>query len=135
MSTERELPLWEVFVRSRRGLSHNHAGSVHAADAVMALRKKQIESMGGFEALADYLADDYQIGNRIARSGSRIDISPVVVECRSATVPWKDAWAHQKRWARTIRVSPHRNHRSCFRAPKRSAGVRGRGARRRHRRT
>jgi ring-1,2-phenylacetyl-CoA epoxidase subunit PaaB len=38
VSTERELPLWEVFVRSRRGLSHNHAGSLHAADAAMALR-------------------------------------------------------------------------------------------------
>jgi ring-1,2-phenylacetyl-CoA epoxidase subunit PaaB len=31
-------PLWEVFVRSRRGLSHIHAGSVHAPDAQMALR-------------------------------------------------------------------------------------------------
>jgi ring-1,2-phenylacetyl-CoA epoxidase subunit PaaB len=31
-------PLWEVFVRSRRGLSHNHVGSLHAADAEMALR-------------------------------------------------------------------------------------------------
>ncbi|MFC5179035.1 1,2-phenylacetyl-CoA epoxidase subunit PaaB [Nocardioides taihuensis] len=31
-------PLWEVFVRSRRGLSHVHAGSLHAPDAEMALR-------------------------------------------------------------------------------------------------
>jgi ring-1,2-phenylacetyl-CoA epoxidase subunit PaaB len=31
-------PLWEVFVRSRRGLSHTHAGSLHAPDAHMALR-------------------------------------------------------------------------------------------------
>jgi ring-1,2-phenylacetyl-CoA epoxidase subunit PaaB len=31
-------PLWEVFVRSRRGLSHSHAGSLHAPDAEMALR-------------------------------------------------------------------------------------------------
>jgi ring-1,2-phenylacetyl-CoA epoxidase subunit PaaB len=31
-------PLWEVFVRPRRGLSHNHVGSLHAADATMALR-------------------------------------------------------------------------------------------------
>ncbi|MDN5895544.1 MAG: 1,2-phenylacetyl-CoA epoxidase subunit B [Nocardioides sp.] len=35
MTTE---PLWEVFIRSRRGLSHVHAGSLHAADAEMALR-------------------------------------------------------------------------------------------------
>jgi ring-1,2-phenylacetyl-CoA epoxidase subunit PaaB len=34
----RDWPLWEVFIRSRRGLSHIHAGSVHAPDADMALR-------------------------------------------------------------------------------------------------
>ena len=34
----RRWPLWEVFVRSRRGLSHTHVGSLHAADAEMALR-------------------------------------------------------------------------------------------------
>ena len=38
MSGSAQLPLWEVFVRSRRGLSHTHAGSIHAADAAMALR-------------------------------------------------------------------------------------------------
>ncbi len=31
-------PLWEVFVRSKRGLSHSHSGSLHAPDATMALR-------------------------------------------------------------------------------------------------
>lgn len=38
MSDTHTWPLWEVFVRSRRGLSHNHVGSLHAADAAMALR-------------------------------------------------------------------------------------------------
>ncbi|GAA0313327.1 1,2-phenylacetyl-CoA epoxidase subunit B [Sphingomonas oligophenolica] len=33
----RELPLWEVFVRAKHGLSHRHVGSVHAADARMAI--------------------------------------------------------------------------------------------------
>ncbi len=37
-SKETPWPLWEVFVRSSRGLSHVHAGSLHAPDAVMALR-------------------------------------------------------------------------------------------------
>ncbi|MCV0397504.1 MAG: 1,2-phenylacetyl-CoA epoxidase subunit B [Rhizobiaceae bacterium] len=32
------LPLWEVFIRPRNGLSHKHCGSVHAADEVMALQ-------------------------------------------------------------------------------------------------
>ena len=36
MSTE--WPLWEVFMRARGGLSHKHAGSVHAPDAELALR-------------------------------------------------------------------------------------------------
>ncbi len=36
--TEAHTPLWEVFLRSRTGLSHRHVGSVHAADAVMALQ-------------------------------------------------------------------------------------------------
>jgi ring-1,2-phenylacetyl-CoA epoxidase subunit PaaB len=36
--TTDSMPLWEVFVRGRRGLSHVHAGSLHAADAEMALR-------------------------------------------------------------------------------------------------
>ncbi|MEX2479624.1 MAG: 1,2-phenylacetyl-CoA epoxidase subunit PaaB [Gammaproteobacteria bacterium] len=35
--TTRHLPLWEVFVRSRRGLDHKHVGSLHAADAEQAL--------------------------------------------------------------------------------------------------
>ncbi|MDH3248260.1 MAG: 1,2-phenylacetyl-CoA epoxidase subunit B [Acidimicrobiia bacterium] len=31
-------PLWEVFIRQRRGLSHTHAGSIHAPDAEIALQ-------------------------------------------------------------------------------------------------
>jgi ring-1,2-phenylacetyl-CoA epoxidase subunit PaaB len=38
MMAETAFPLWEVFIRSRNGLSHRHVGSVHAADATMALR-------------------------------------------------------------------------------------------------
>jgi ring-1,2-phenylacetyl-CoA epoxidase subunit PaaB len=37
-SSERSWPLWEVFVRGKRGLSHVHVGSLHAPDATMALR-------------------------------------------------------------------------------------------------
>jgi ring-1,2-phenylacetyl-CoA epoxidase subunit PaaB len=35
--TSRDFPLWEVFVRARNGLNHKHVGSVHAADARMAI--------------------------------------------------------------------------------------------------
>lgn len=33
----RDWPLWEVFIRSKQGLDHKHVGSLHAADATMAL--------------------------------------------------------------------------------------------------
>lgn len=36
--TEPLMPLWEVFIRPRNGLHHKHAGSIHAADAEMALQ-------------------------------------------------------------------------------------------------
>ena len=35
--TEQPTPLWEVFIRPRNGLTHRHVGSVHAADATLAL--------------------------------------------------------------------------------------------------
>jgi ring-1,2-phenylacetyl-CoA epoxidase subunit PaaB len=35
---QREWPLWEIFVRAKRGLTHNHVGSLHAPDAAMAVR-------------------------------------------------------------------------------------------------
>ena len=37
-STQHEWPLWEVFIRSRQGLGHKHAGSLHATDAEMAIQ-------------------------------------------------------------------------------------------------
>jgi ceramide glucosyltransferase len=76
-----------------------------AMGAVMVTTKGALDKIDAFASLADYLADDYQLGNKIARSGGRIVICPVVVECHSATLGWKDVWAHQVRWARTIRVS------------------------------
>jgi ceramide glucosyltransferase len=75
-----------------------------ALGAVMALRRKQLQETGGFAALADCLADDYQLGKRIARHGHRIVLCPVVVECWSEPMGWRAVWKHQLRWARTIRV-------------------------------
>lgn len=36
-SNETAWPLWEIFIRSKQGLDHKHAGSLHAADAAMAM--------------------------------------------------------------------------------------------------
>ena len=75
-----------------------------ALGAVMATPRRCLEEIGGFKALADCLADDYQLGHRIARRGYGIELSPVVVECWSEPMGWSAVWKHQLRWARTVRV-------------------------------
>jgi ceramide glucosyltransferase len=75
-----------------------------ALGAVMATRRQNLTEIGGFTALVDCLADDYQLGNRIARKGHRIALCPVVVECWDPPMMWRAVWKHQLRWARTVRV-------------------------------
>ena len=75
-----------------------------ALGAVMLVRRGPLEEIGGFKSLADCLADDYQLGNRISRNGHRILLSPIVVECWDPPMGWRAVWKHQLRWARTIRV-------------------------------
>lgn len=75
-----------------------------ALGAVMATTRTHLDQIGGFAALVDHLADDYQLGHQIARNGARIALCPVVVECRSEPMSWREVWRHQLRWARTIRV-------------------------------
>jgi len=75
-----------------------------ALGAAILVRRKALEEIGGFAALANCLADDYQLGRRVAGKGHRIALCPVVVECWEAPQDWAQVWKHQLRWARTIRV-------------------------------
>ena len=75
-----------------------------ALGAVMATTRQQLQAIGGFNALVDFLADDYQLGNRIAKRGGRVVLSPVVVECWDSPKNWSEVWRHQLRWARTVRA-------------------------------
>jgi len=76
-----------------------------ALGAAMITTRSRLRQIGAFESLVNYLADDYQLGNQIARANGEIVLSPIVVECRSAPMTARDVWDHQLRWARTIRVS------------------------------
>jgi ceramide glucosyltransferase len=73
--------------------------------STLAFRRGDLESIGGFKSIADYIADDYQLGARIHRLGRRNLISRVVVSTRVAAGSWSGAYQHQLRWARTIRLS------------------------------
>ena len=75
-----------------------------ALGAAILMRQNALAEIGGFQSLADCLADDYQLGHRIAKNGHRIALCPVVAECWDEPKSWCDVWKHQLRWARTIRV-------------------------------
>jgi ceramide glucosyltransferase len=72
--------------------------------AVMATTRVRLERIGGFAALLDYLADDYQLGHKITEQGGKIVLCPIVAECWAPPMNWKEVWTHQLRWARTIRT-------------------------------
>ncbi|MBM3734572.1 MAG: glycosyltransferase [Acidobacteria bacterium] len=73
--------------------------------STLVFRRRDLEAIGGFEALADYIADDYQLAKRITGLGLRVHLSRTVVETSLQGETWAEVWAHQLRWNRTIRVS------------------------------
>lgn len=80
-------------------------GLTFALGASMAVRRDALLAVGGLEALAGYLADDYQLGNRIQRAGWRIALDPCFVESVVKAENLKTVLFRQLRWARTMRVS------------------------------
>lgn len=76
-----------------------------ALGSTMALRVADLKSIGGFAAIREYLADDYQLGARVAGLGKYVALSGSVVETNLGAGSWADVWKHQVRWSRTIRVS------------------------------
>jgi ceramide glucosyltransferase len=73
--------------------------------STLCFRALDLERIGGFEAVADFIADDYQLSKRINGLGLRCHLSEVVVETHLSHPTWREVWQHQVRWARTIRVS------------------------------
>ena len=73
--------------------------------STLAFRRSDLQAIGGFEAVVDYLADDYEIGKRIAALGRKVELSDVVVETFLPTYTMAGFFDHQLRWARTIRDS------------------------------
>ena len=76
-----------------------------ALGSTMVFRAESLRQIGGFEAIASYVADDYQLGRGITGLGLRVVFAPVVVETGLGSESWAQAWRHQLRWSRTIRVS------------------------------
>lgn len=85
-------------------LAHALGSSDFAFGATIALRREVLEAMGGFEAIASHLADDYELGARSRALGFRTVLSPYFVETTVNEARFSDLIWHQLRWLRTIRV-------------------------------
>ena len=81
-------------------------GGLHfGLGSTLVFRRRELQAIGGFEAIVDYLADDYELGRRIAGLGLKVVLSNAVVETHLPAYDFVGFFSHQLRWARTIRTS------------------------------
>lgn len=80
-------------------------GMRFALGATVAVRAKDLAAIGGFASIGDYLADDYQIGLRMAEHGLDVRLSHEVVDTVLGPTSFAQQWSREVRWARTTRVS------------------------------
>ena len=76
----------------------------HAFGATIACRRDTLRSIGGFEAIADQLADDYMLGWLVSGLGLRVVLVPYVVENVVTERNLRTLLVHELRWARTFRT-------------------------------
>lgn len=78
-------------------------GLRYGLGSTLAVSREALEHIGGFEALVDHLADDYELGERIFKAGYRVALSAEVVETSVPAYTWSGFCDHQLRWLRTVR--------------------------------
>ena len=71
--------------------------------STLAFRRADLERIGGFKVIVDFLADDYELGRRIVGPCLKVQLSDVVVETHLPAYDLRGFWAHQLRWARGLR--------------------------------
>ena len=71
--------------------------------STLAFRRPALQAIGGFESFVDYLADDYELANRISALGLRVHLSELVVQTSLPAYSLRGFLGHQLRWARGVR--------------------------------
>lgn len=71
--------------------------------STIALRRETLVAIGGFDRFANVLADDYAIGQAIAKTGLRVTVPPILLVHACAEDGARALWRHELRWAATIR--------------------------------
>lgn len=72
--------------------------------STIALSRTTLAKLGGLQAVADQLADDYELGIAARRAGFRVAIAPFIVTHVCAEQSLRELLLHEIRWARTIRT-------------------------------
>ncbi len=80
-------------------------GMRFALGCAVAARKSVLDSMGGFEYLQEFLAEDFVMGNRAAEMGHTVLFSSYLIEHRIGSQPLMQNLKHRLRWARSTRRS------------------------------
>ncbi len=80
-------------------------GVKFALGSTMATTKKILQTIGGFEAVKDYLADDFMLGKLTARAGYEVRIADCIVETVMSPIGFAGMMRHQLRWGRSTRIS------------------------------
>jgi ceramide glucosyltransferase len=80
-------------------------GLHYGLGSTLAVRREALDKIGGLLSIVDYLADDYELGARIAHAGYRVEVSAEVVETSVPAYSWRGFFDHQLRWLRTVRCS------------------------------
>ena len=78
-------------------------GLRYGLGSTLAVSREALDRIGGLLPLADHLADDYELGYRVARAGYRVALSSEVVETGVPAYDWRGFADHQLRWSRTVR--------------------------------
>jgi ceramide glucosyltransferase len=73
--------------------------------STLAFRRRDLAAIGGFEAIVDYLADDYEIGRRMREHGLTVKLSEAIVETFLPAYRLRQFVEHQLRWGRAVRDS------------------------------
>jgi ceramide glucosyltransferase len=73
--------------------------------ATIATTKRHLAEIGGFQSFADYLADDYELGHRIAARGHRVEMISHTVQTHYPVEIFSEFFAHQLRWSLAFRAS------------------------------
>jgi ceramide glucosyltransferase len=86
----------------------------YASGQTLCLRRDTLEALGGFESIADQLAEDYRLGERVRALGLRIVLSRYLVDAEHHEPDLDSLARHELRWMRTTRVLRPRSFRWLF---------------------